>query len=168
MNSTLNRIPLVNHKILTIGELPASYLASMTYEEQLLWFCNYLETQLLPKINELIQTFNDTTENLDQKFDEIVADMDELKQELLGAMSDLSNSVDERLRVFMNDLTQNVETIANEIITNMIENGTLIVSLGESYNTETESLTFYINSETPQTIIEDLSDLTDPSESEGE
>lgn len=168
MNSTLNRIPLVNHKLLTIGELPASYLASMTYEEQLLWFCNYLETKLLPKMNELINTFNDTTEDLDEKFNEIVGDMDELKQELLGAMSDLSDSVDERLRVFMNDLLTSIETIVNTTITAMIENGSLIVSLGETYDSNTEALTFYINSETPQTIINDLSDLTDPSESEGE
>ena len=29
--------------LMTIGELPSSYLVSMTYEEQLLWFCNYLQ-----------------------------------------------------------------------------------------------------------------------------
>ena len=29
--------------IYTIGALPSSYLISMTYEEQLIWFCNYLE-----------------------------------------------------------------------------------------------------------------------------
>ena len=28
--------------LMTIGELPSSYLVSMTYEEQLLWFCNFL------------------------------------------------------------------------------------------------------------------------------
>lgn len=35
----------------TIGELPTSYLISMTYEEQLIWFCNYLEKTVIPTIN---------------------------------------------------------------------------------------------------------------------
>ena len=157
MNSTLNRIPLVNHKLLTIGELPASYLASMTYEEQLLWFCNYLETKLLPKMNELINTFNDTTEDLDEKFNEIVGDMEQL---LLD--------VDQKLADFMTSLEENIQQITSTIVEEKIENGELIVSLGLDYNAPTEALTFYINSETPQTIINDLSDLTDPSESVGE
>ena len=35
----------------TIGELPTSYLISMTYEEQLIWLCNYLEQTVIPAIN---------------------------------------------------------------------------------------------------------------------
>lgn len=37
--------------LMTIGELPSSYLVSMTYEEQLLWFCNYLQNTVIPTIN---------------------------------------------------------------------------------------------------------------------
>lgn len=151
MNSTLNRIPLVNHKLLTIGELPASYLASMTYEEQLLWFCNYLETKLLPKMNELINTFNDTTEDLDEKFDEIVGDMEQL---LLD--------VDQKLADFMTSLEENIQQITSTIVEEKIENGELIVSLGLDYNAPTEALTFYINSETSSELIDNLSDLTTP------
>lgn len=35
----------------TIGNLPASYLASMTYEEQLLWLCDYLQNTVIPTVN---------------------------------------------------------------------------------------------------------------------
>lgn len=35
----------------TIGNLPSSYMLSLTYEEQLLWLCNYLETTVIPAIN---------------------------------------------------------------------------------------------------------------------
>lgn len=35
----------------TLGMIPSSYKASLTYEEQLLWFCNYLETKVIPAIN---------------------------------------------------------------------------------------------------------------------
>lgn len=36
---------------MTIGNLPASYLVSMTYEEQLLWFCDYLKNTVIPTVN---------------------------------------------------------------------------------------------------------------------
>lgn len=74
MNSTLNKLSLINHKLLTIGELPASYLVSMTYEEQLLWLCNYLEKTLLPKMNEIITSFNEISENLGTIANEILTE----------------------------------------------------------------------------------------------
>ena len=37
--------------IYTIGELPTSYLMSMTYEEQLIWLCNYLKETVIPTVN---------------------------------------------------------------------------------------------------------------------
>lgn len=36
---------------MTIGALPTSYLISMSYEEQLIWLCNYLEKTIIPTIN---------------------------------------------------------------------------------------------------------------------
>ena len=158
MNSTLNRISLINHKLLSIGELPTSYLVSMTYEEQLLWFCNYLENTLLPKLNELITTFNNDTETIENAINDIIDLTNELRQE----MSDLSNSVDTRLDEFMTRISDNLETIANEILEQKIQNGELIVSLGLDYNSTTEALTFFINSETSSELIEDLSELTTP------
>lgn len=35
----------------TIGELPTSYMISLTYEEQLLWLCKYLEETVIPAVN---------------------------------------------------------------------------------------------------------------------
>lgn len=36
---------------ISIGMIPSSYKESLTYEEQLLWFCNYLENTVIPAIN---------------------------------------------------------------------------------------------------------------------
>ena len=36
---------------MTIGEIPSSYLESMSYAEMLLWFCNYLKCTVIPAIN---------------------------------------------------------------------------------------------------------------------
>lgn len=35
----------------TIGNLPSSYMVSLTYEEQLLWFCDYLQNTVIPAVN---------------------------------------------------------------------------------------------------------------------
>lgn len=35
----------------TIGHLPSSYMSSLTYEEQLLWFCDYLQNTVIPAVN---------------------------------------------------------------------------------------------------------------------
>lgn len=35
----------------TIGNLPTSYMISLTYEEQLLWLCKYLEDTVIPAVN---------------------------------------------------------------------------------------------------------------------
>lgn len=36
---------------MTIGALPSSYLESLTYQELLLWFCNYLQNTVIPAVN---------------------------------------------------------------------------------------------------------------------
>lgn len=160
MKSTLNKISLINHKLLTIGELPSSYLVSMTYEEQLLWLCNYLENTLLPTINELITTFNTDTEILEEAINNITELANDLRQE----MTNLNDEVDNKLDEFMIRLSENINTIANEILTEKIENGELLVSLGLSYNESTEALTFSINSMIANDIVSELETLTTPSE----
>lgn len=36
---------------MTIGALPSSYLESLTYQELLLWFCDYLKNTVIPTVN---------------------------------------------------------------------------------------------------------------------
>lgn len=163
MKSAIQKINLINDKVLTIGLLPSSYLVSMTYEEQLLWLCNYLENTLLPKLNELINTFNTDTETLEEAVNGIIDLVAELRQE----MADLSDSVDDKLDQFMLRIADNLNEIANTILNEKIENGEILVSLGMTYDETDESLTFSINSEVANALIEDLATLTTPEESEG-
>ena len=37
---------------MTIGAVPSSYLEGMTVERQLLWFCSYLEKEVIPAVNQ--------------------------------------------------------------------------------------------------------------------
>lgn len=36
----------------SIGAIPTSYLVSLTYEEQLLWLCDYLQNTIIPTVNQ--------------------------------------------------------------------------------------------------------------------
>ena len=98
--------PLTN-LLMTIGELPTSYLMSLTYEEQLLWFYNFLNQQIIPTINtssqavqELqnlfvkLQTYvNDYFDNLDVQ-EEINNKLDDMTEDgtLQEIIADYLNS----------------------------------------------------------------------------
>lgn len=63
---------------LSMGMIPSSYKESLTYEEQLLWFCNFLEKEVIPAINnegeaieELQQLFVQLREYVDTYFDNL-------------------------------------------------------------------------------------------------
>lgn len=82
----------------TIGELPTSYLVSMTYEEQLIWFCNYLEKTVIPTINNnaeaveelknLVLELQHYLDNLDLQ-DEVDNKLDEMAED--GTLANLIN-----------------------------------------------------------------------------
>lgn len=92
MNKEVKILKPFTRFLMTIGEIPSSYLVSMTYEEQLIWFCNYLEKTIIPTINnnsEVVQElvdyvtnyFNnlDVQEEINNKLDEM-AESGELQE----------------------------------------------------------------------------------------
>lgn len=111
----------------TIGELPTSYLISMTYEEQLLWFCNYLENTVIPAINnnadavaevqklleELKQYVDDYFDNLNLQ-EEIDKVLDEMIED--GRLAEIINQeVFDELNAKVATLEENVVTINEDI-----------------------------------------------------
>lgn len=112
MNNVEKISPFKNFCV-TIGNLPTSYLESMSYYEMLCWFCKYLENTINPAINnnaealEELQNyvatyFNnlDVTEEIDNKLDEMVTD---------GTMAEIINQ-----EIFTN-LSNRVTTVENEL-----------------------------------------------------
>ena len=45
--------------VLSFGGVPADFKESMTYYELLAWLCNYLEKEVLPKVNETIDKYDE-------------------------------------------------------------------------------------------------------------
>lgn len=89
--------------VMTIGELPTSFIESMTYYELLAWFTNYLETVIIPTVNnnaevsrEVQEKFIELKNYVDTYFDnldvqdEINNKMDELVES--GVLQRILNS----------------------------------------------------------------------------
>ena len=93
-------LPPFKHVIMTIGELPTSYVETMTYYEMLVWFTNYLGKTVIPAINEngeavielqelfvKLQTYvNDYFDNLDVQ-EEINNKLDDMAES--GQLTDI-------------------------------------------------------------------------------
>lgn len=79
LNKEVITLPPFKRFCMSIGELPTSYLESMTYYESLLWFTKYLKDTVIPTINnnglaveelqtkyvELVEYVNNYFDNLD-------------------------------------------------------------------------------------------------------
>lgn len=75
---TPSKLSPVSRFVAAFGMLPSSYKEAMTYEEQLVWLCNYLETEILPAINnnadglaELQNLYVELKDYVDNYFDNL-------------------------------------------------------------------------------------------------
>lgn len=96
---------------MTIGELPTSYLESMTYYEMLVWFINYLRDNIIPTVNgngEAVEELQNVVMSLQNYInsykDSIDADVEELEDymnnyfENLDVQEEINNKLDEMLK----------------------------------------------------------------------
>lgn len=82
------------HFCCTIGNLPTSYMISLTYEEQLLWLCNYLEKTVIPAVNtnaeavaELQSLYNQLKEYVDNYFNNL-----DIQEEINNKLNEMAES----------------------------------------------------------------------------
>lgn len=102
---------------MTIGELPSSYLETMTYYEMLIWFTNYLRDTIIPTVNNNAEA------------------VEELQLLFI------------KLQQYVNDFFtyDNLKDVINEIITDAIQSGLLYLAL--DYIPEEERLNIIITEE---------------------
>ena len=79
---------------ISLGMLPSSYKESLTYEEQLLWFCNYLTETVIPTVNNNA----DAVEELQTLYTELKSYVDnyfvniDVQQEINNKLDDMAES----------------------------------------------------------------------------
>ena len=55
----------------SIGYIPTSYKVSMTYEEQLLWFCDFLQNEVVPVVNNNSEVVAELQDYMEHYFDNL-------------------------------------------------------------------------------------------------
>ena len=111
----IEKIKPFKYLCMTVGNLPTSYLESMTYYETLCWLCKYLENTIIPTVNnngeaveelqnkylELVDYVNHYFESLDyqtevdKKLDEMADDgtlAEIINVEMIGSLQDLTTT----------------------------------------------------------------------------
>lgn len=118
------------HLVMTIGELPTSFVDSMTYYEMLAWFVNYLENTIIPTVNnnaecieELQAAFIELKGYVDTYFDnldvqeEINNKLDQMAED--GTLQDILMGRDFAINTTLNFNTLFVKSKIVDNISNM-------------------------------------------------
>lgn len=146
----------------TIGNLPSSYMASLTYEEQLMWLCDYLKNTVIPTVNnnaecvkelqELYVKLKDYVDNYFKNLDvqnEINIKLDEMA--LDGTLQEI---IDNYLRIKSLIAFNNVEELKNA--TNLI-NGSFAQTLGYYEKNDGGKALYKIRTITNEDVIDEAS-----------
>ena len=98
----------------SIGEIPTSYKDSISYEEQILWLCNFIEKEILPSIEisqETVEKIEASFEALEieveSKLNEFGININEVKV-YSDAQNDLLKAILEQQIRYLNDRFDNI------------------------------------------------------------
>lgn len=104
------------HLIMTIGNLPSSYVESLSYYECLLWLCNYLENTVIPAVNnnasaleELQGLFVELKSYVENYFDNL-----DVQEEINNKLEDMAQSGE--LTTLISEYINPLITAQNEVI----------------------------------------------------
>lgn len=78
----------------SLGEIPTSYLKSMTYAEMLTWMCKYLDENVGAKLNEMIEQINDLDDGYTYLREYIDSEILNLKNYVDGLIGDINSALD--------------------------------------------------------------------------
>ena len=102
---------------MTIGELPSSYVETMSYYEMILWFVNYIKTQVIPVINnnaEILEELKKIVDDIDVNFDELQREIDELDESIHQELLTLKAQLEYTIILNVNTLNGRID---NEVAT---------------------------------------------------
>lgn len=113
------RVPPLKKICMTIGQLPASYIETMSYYEMLIWFIHYLRDDIIPVVN----ANGEATQELQELY---IALQEYVNESYSEFTTEVNNKVEE-LETYMNNYFDNLD-VQDEIdnkLDEMLEDGTL-------------------------------------------
>ena len=118
----VKKLPLLKHFCITIGNLPSSYMESMSYEEMIIWLCKYLEETVIPTlnnngeaVNELQELYKATKEYIDSYFTNL-----DVQKEINNKLDKMSQSgeLTQLIKKYIQPIQENFENNINNKINN--------------------------------------------------
>ena len=119
---SIQKLRPLKHFCMTIGELPSSYVETMSYYEMILWFVNYIKTKVIPAINnnaEILEELKKIVDDIDVNFEELQREIDELDesihQELLTLKAQLEYTIIYNVNALNGRIDNEVATLNDRI-----------------------------------------------------
>lgn len=109
---------------LTIGELPSSYMESLSYVDMLSWLCNYIEKTVIPAINQNAEAVKEIQEFL-AKYEDQYEEIKIMMTELIASIDRRFNEIETDLELEFNQLTARVINLIEgnyNLLKNYIDN----------------------------------------------
>ena len=109
---------------LTIGELPSSYMESLSYVDMLSWLCNYIEKTVIPAINTNAEAVKEIQEFL-EKYEDQYEEIKIMMTELIASIDRRFNEIEANLELEFNQLTGRVINLIEgnyNLLKNYIDN----------------------------------------------
>lgn len=115
---------------MTIGELPSSYLETMTYYEMLVWFTKYMQDTVIPTINNNASAVDE----LQNKYIEFTDNLLERQTNYEEEVMTLFNNLQDFVNNYFNNL--DVQEEINNKLDDMVEQGTLQEIIADYLNSK--------------------------------
>ena len=142
-------LPPFKRFIMSIGTLPTSYLESMSYAELLMWFCNFLQEQVIPAVNnnaDAIREIQDFLNTLDLQ-DEVDNKLDEMAED--GTLQEIIASYLNSKAIFAFDTINDLKNATNLI------NGSYAQTLGYYEKNDDGGALYSIRTITNNDVVND-------------
>ena len=126
---------------ISLGMLPSSYKESLTYEEQLLWFMDYLQNQVIPAVNNNADALIELQNYVSQYFDNL-----DVQEEINNKLDEMAESgqLQAIIKSYVDPLYQSYVDEVNGIISGQ---NTEISSFKSDINSEISSFESSVNSD---------------------
>ncbi len=146
--------------VMTIGELPSSFVESMTYYELLAWLCNYLQGTVIPAVNnngeavtELQQLYTELQSFVDDYFDNLDV-QDEINNKL-DAMAE-AGTLQEIIGDYLNATAiWGFDTVADMKASTNLINGSFARTLGYHSKNDGGAGTYKIRTITNDDVVDE-------------
>lgn len=95
---------------MTIGNLPSSYVDSLSYYEQLTYLCHYIENTVVPALNDNIEAVDEIRAYVE----EYLEDLSEVKSQIVTINSEIDT-----LQTNVSDNTADITRLENQLVSDI-------------------------------------------------